>query len=142
MLGSTYNVQFDMVGSLRVNSIKCLKVEVYNQGSLLHISHTEKGIEYLKKHYLNEYAIYFQRVNEEETISKHRVLYIGNLSKIIYLIELKITVPFKKFIEKLESDLKENLLNYLKQSKAIIITCKFTDKDIAFSYDDLEDKYY
>jgi hypothetical protein len=61
---STYNVQFDMLGSFRVNSIECLNVELCNQGSLLHISYTEKGIQYLKNHYPNEYAIYCQRIEE------------------------------------------------------------------------------
>lgn len=61
---STCNVQFDMLGSFRVNSIECLNVELCNQGSLLHISYTEKGIQYLKNHYPNEYAIYCQRIEE------------------------------------------------------------------------------
>jgi hypothetical protein len=259
-----------MLGSFRVNSIKCLNVEVCNQGSLLHISYTESGIEYLKNYYPNEYAIYCMRVkecgefwtkihvknliemyfaaNEEEIVRKHKVLYIGQskqknifdriekhntIQKIqrevgkrfkgksieIMLSDVKCKIMEKTSVEKYNAEivssnslgnsfelfetirrneaidiseamlishfkpeynknLKEvnsSLKTYYKfknveigsihftldlfweeaeeksilytdgietETKARIITCKFTDKDIDFSYEDLEDKYY
>lgn len=268
--GNTYNVQFDMLGSFRVNSIECLNVELCNQGSLLHISYTEKGIQYLKNHYPNEYAIYCQRVeecgefwikihvknliemyfavNEEEIIRKHQVLYIGQskqdnifdrienhsiIQKInrevgkrfkgksieIMLYDVRCKIIDRTSVEKYNAEIlssnslgnsfelfeairrneaidiseamliahfkpeynknlkevnsslktysrfrdveigsvnftldlfweeaKEKSILYTDsietETKARIITCKFTDKDIEFSYDDLEDKYY
>ncbi|WP_346897047.1 hypothetical protein [Clostridium sp. UBA7503] len=97
--GTKYNVQFDIFGSFRANNIDCINVKICNQGSLLHISYTEKGVNYLKDNFPDEYSMYCERIeacgefwvkihvknlielfltsNLDEIVNKYKILYIG-----------------------------------------------------------------
>lgn len=95
----TFLVQMDMLESFRANDSGCLNIDIINLGSILHITYTKEGVEFLKKNFPNEYEIYTHRINDcgefwieihidnilglffanngIEYIRKFKVLYIG-----------------------------------------------------------------
>lgn len=95
----TFLVQIDMLASFRANDSGCLNIDIINLGSILHITYTKEGVEFLKKNFPDEYEAYTRQIdvcgefwieihidnllglffanNGIEYIRKYKVLYIG-----------------------------------------------------------------
>jgi|GEM_PF-5255917 len=62
-INQRYCIQFDILGSFRVPECNHLNMTLQDDGSALKFEYNEKGVEYLRLYYPEEYVVYKERID-------------------------------------------------------------------------------